>query len=151
MLWVVLMEMKVSQVGCFQIMGSWIWYLIFPCFSRDFCQKLYEKTFCFQIKFQKSISRWGTLQKIRMSNFVILKWQTIEYKIKNWHLSFFGVVLSQIKNVDILNFLWIKYFGNDFPFLMKWHIWVSYCWNYGPSKLESRTESKLLIVNWYIF
>ena len=110
LLWVILMEMNVSQEGCFQIMGSWICYFIFPishllCFSRDFCQKLYEKTIFFKIKFQKFISRCSILQKIRMSNFVILKWQTIEYKIKNWHLSFLGVVFSEIKNADILNFL----------------------------------------------
>ena len=34
-------------------------------------------------------------------------------------------------------FSWIKYFGNDFSFLIKWHIWVYYCWNY-DFELESR-------------
>ena len=56
-------------------------------------------------KFQKSISKYSILQKIRMSNFV--------------HLSIFGAVFSEIKNADILNFSWIKYFGNDFSFLIK--------------------------------
>ena len=53
-----------------------LWY-----FSRDFCQKVYE-TILFQLKFQKSISRYSILQKIRMSNFVILKWWPFEYKVK---------------------------------------------------------------------
>ena len=67
MLWVILMEMKISHVR----------YSIFSishlyCFSRDFCQKVYEETILFQLKFQKSISRCSILQKIRMSKFVIL-------------------------------------------------------------------------------
>ena len=53
------------------------------CFLRDFFQKVYE-TILFQLKFQKSISRYKILQKIRVSNFVILKWWHVEYKLKSW-------------------------------------------------------------------
>ena len=51
--------------------------------ARDFCQKVYEETILFQLKFQKSISRCSILQKIKMSNFVILKWRPFEYKVKS--------------------------------------------------------------------
>ena len=57
-----------------------LWY-----FSRDFCQKVYE-TILFQLKFQKPISRCSILQKIKMSNFVILKWRPFEYKVKSWKI-----------------------------------------------------------------
>ena len=91
MLWVILMETKVSQVGCFQITGRWICYSIFSishllCFSRGFCQNVYEETIPFQLNFQNSISRCSILQKIKMSNFVILKWWPFEYKVKSWKM-----------------------------------------------------------------
>ena len=71
------------------------------CFSRNFYQKVYEETILFQLKFQKSISRCSILQKIRMSNFVVLKW---------W---LFGAVFPEIKKCGHSEFSWIKYFGND--------------------------------------
>ena len=84
---VILMEMGVSQVGCFQITGRWIFLISnLKCFLRDFCQKVYEETIHFQLKFQKSISRCSILQKIKMSNFVILKWWPFEYKVKIWKI-----------------------------------------------------------------
>ena len=52
------------------------------CFLRDFCRNVYEETILFQPKFQKAISKCSMLRKIRMSNFVILKWRPFEYKVK---------------------------------------------------------------------
>ena len=50
-----------------------------------------------------------------MSNFVILKWWPFEYKVKSWIICpFLGFVFFRNKNADILNFSWIKYFGNNF-------------------------------------
>ena len=93
---VILMEMRVSQVGCFQITGRWIFLISnLKCFLRDFCQKVYEETIHFQLKFQKSISKCSILQKIKI---VILKWQPFEYKVKSlkicpfWGLGFFSEV-----------------------------------------------------------
>ena len=82
------MEMKVSQVGCFKLRVVEYAIPFFSishllCFSRGFCQKVYEETIPFQLNFQKSISRCSILQKIRMSNFVILKWRPFEYKVKS--------------------------------------------------------------------
>ena len=139
------MEMKVSQVGYFQITGCWICYCIFSdisfiVFFTRLCQKYYEETILFQLTFHKSISRCSILLKIKISNFVILKWQPFEgKKLKN--LSIFGTVSSEIKNVDILNFSWIKQFGNYFSFLKKWHIWVCYCWNCRPSNLKAELKT----------
>ena len=76
---VILMEMKVSQVGCFQIRSHWICYSIIlishlSCFSQDFCKNNYEETVFFFFKFQKSISRCSILQKTRKQSniFVII-------------------------------------------------------------------------------
>ena len=68
------------------------------CFSKDFCQKVYEEIILFQLKFQKPISRCSILQKIKMSNFVILKWRPFEYKVKSWKLcEFLGLFLRNKK------------------------------------------------------
>ena len=79
LLWFILMEMKVSQVGHFQITGRWRCYQIFSdilfivLFTRLLSKILYEETILFQLKCQKSISRCSVLQKIKMSNFLMLK------------------------------------------------------------------------------
>ena len=126
-MWVILMKMKVSQVGRFQITDRWICFSIFfdisfiVLFTRLLPEIFWRKnSILFQLKFQKSVSRCSTLQKIGMSYFVILKWRPYEYKIKMLkNLSTFGAVFSEIRNADILNLSWIKYFGNDFSFLKK--------------------------------
>ena len=51
-------------------------------FQRGFFQQIYEKIIIFQYKFPRLISRCSTLQNIRMSNLVILKWRCFEYKAK---------------------------------------------------------------------
>ena len=106
LLWVILIEMKVSQVGCFQISVCWICYYIFSPFIVFFTtliSNVFKETILVQLKFQKSISRCSILQKIRISNFVILKWRSFEYKVENfvhfwgsfftnkkcWHFEFF--------------------------------------------------------------
>ena len=89
------------------------------CFSRHFCQKVYEETFLFQLKFNKSISRCSIFQKIRMSNFVIQKWRPFEYKIKSWKICPFWDCFFRNKKCWHLNFSSIKYFGNDSSFLVK--------------------------------
>ena len=89
LLWVILVNMKFSQEGCFQIRGRFEYAIPFfstshlQCFSQDYCQNVYEDTILFQLKFQKFISSCSTLQKIRMSTFVVLKWRPFEYKVKS--------------------------------------------------------------------
>ena len=114
-------------------------------FSRGFCQKFYEENFLFKLKLQKSMSICSILQKMRMSNFVwfvILKWSPFEFKVKSWKICpFLEMFFSEIKNADVSNFSWIKYVGNDFSFLEKGHIWVYYCWNYGPLNLKAELKA----------
>ena len=50
-------------------------------------------------------------------------------------LSFLGLFVSKTKRTDIFNFPSVKYFDKRLSFLKIWHIWVKYCWNYGPFKL----------------
>ena len=82
--------------------------------ARDFCQKVYEETILFQLKFQKSISRCSILQKIRMPNFVILKWRPFAYKVKSWKICRFWDCFFRSKKSWHFEFSWIKYFGNYF-------------------------------------
>ena len=72
-----------SNYGPLNLLLHFVFDISFVVFSRGFCQKVYEETILFQLKFQKFISRCSTFQKIRMSNFVILKWPPFEYKIKS--------------------------------------------------------------------
>ena len=65
-------------------------YLIYCVF-----QKVYKETIPFQLNFQKSIWRCSILLKIRMSNFVILKWWSFEYKVKSWKICPFLWLFSQ--------------------------------------------------------
>ena len=119
-----------SNCGLLNLLFQFFSISHLECFSQDFCQKVYEETILFHLKFQKSISRYSILQKIRISNFVILKWRPFEYKGKKLNNLFtFGTVFSEIQNANILNFSWIKYFDNDFSFLIKEHIRVTFCWN----------------------
>ena len=135
LLWVILMEMKISQIGCFQVTGRWICFSIFfdisfIVFFTRFLSKSLWKTILFQLKFQKSISRCSILQKIRMSNFVILKWRPFEYKVKSWKLCPFLGLLFRNKKCWHFEFFTNQILSNYFSFLIKWHIWVCYCCNY---------------------
>ena len=75
-----------SNYGPLNMLLHFFRYLIYSVFHEAFCQKVYEKTTFFQFNFQKSISRCSTIQKIKMSNFVILKWRLFEYKVKSWKI-----------------------------------------------------------------
>ena len=157
MLWVILMEVKVSQVACFQITSGWICYTIsvdisFIVFVTRFLSKGLQRNYPFSTQIQNYISRCRILIKIRMPDFVILKWRPFKYKVKRWKICpFLGLFFSEIKNADILNFWWIKYFGNDYSFLKKKKACLGLLLlRLRFVKLENRTESRLLIANWYI-
>ena len=67
-------------------------------FFTTLLSKFHKEAILFELKFQKSISRCSILQKIRMSNFVILKWRPFEYKVKSWKLcEFLGLFLRNTK------------------------------------------------------
>ena len=139
------MEMKVSRVGCFQTKGHWICYstfsnISFMVFLTRLLSKCLWRNHPLQFKFQKPVLRCSMLQKIKMPNFAILKWRPFEYKVKSRKLGPFLECFFRKKNADILNFSWIRYFGIYFSFLMKWHIWVCYSWNYGPPNLTAELK-----------
>ena len=72
-----------SNYGPLNILFHFFRYLIYSVFHKTFVKKVYKETILFQLKFQKSISRCSILQKMRMSNFVILKWRPFECKVKS--------------------------------------------------------------------
>ena len=48
------------------------------------------------------------------------------------------------KKDDFFNFLLVKYFDKRLSFPKIWHIWLKYCWNYGPSNLLFRFTRHIL-------
>ena len=62
-----------------------------------------------------------------------------EYKAKSWIIC--PCLRLFFQKCWYFEFSWMKYFGNDFSFLIKWHIWVYYCWNYGPSNLKAELKA----------
>ena len=95
-----------SKYGSFNMLFHFFRYLIYSVFHWTFVKQFMKRLFFFQLKFQQFISRCSILQKIRMSNFVILKSKKGR-KLKN--LSIFQAVFSEIKDPDILNISWIKF------------------------------------------
>ena len=66
-------------------------------FTTHFLKVLF-KNYPFQAQISKSISRCTTLLKIRMSNFVILKWEPSKYKVKSWKICpFLGLFFQKQK------------------------------------------------------
>ena len=90
--------------GSLNMLWHFFPYLFYSVFHETFVKSLWGNLF--QPKFQKPISRCGILLKIKVSNFMILKWRPFEGK-KLQNLSIFGAVFTEIKNSDILNFSWI--------------------------------------------
>ena len=75
-----------SNYGPLNMLFHFFRYLIYSVFHKTFVKKFMKKLSFFSSNFKKSISRCSILQKIRMSNFVILKWRPFEYKIKSWKI-----------------------------------------------------------------
>ena len=73
-----------SNYGPLNILFHFFRYLIYSVFHKTFVKKFIKKLSFFSLNFKKSISRCSMLQKIRMFNFVILKWRQFEYKVKSW-------------------------------------------------------------------
>ena len=99
---VILKEMKVSQVGYsnYGLFSNYCWicysiFLFIVFFTALFSRVLWRK-YHFSAQISKSISRYSILQKIGMSNFVILQWQPFEYTVKSWkNSSFLGLFFKK--------------------------------------------------------
>ena len=106
--------MLLSNYGPLNMLFHFFRHLIY-CFSRGFCQKVHEETIPFQLNFQKSISRGSILQKIRMSNFVILKWWPFEYKVKSWKMFPFisETNISKISNISVMISHFLKNYTDE--------------------------------------
>ena len=84
-----------SNYGPLNMLFRFFRYLIYSVFQETLVKEFLKKLL-FQLKFQKSTSRCSILQKMRMSNFVILKWRPFKYKVKIWKIcSFLGLVFQK--------------------------------------------------------
>ena len=105
-------------------------YLIYSVFHKTFVKKFMKKLSFFSSNFKNPFQDIVYYRKLGCL--------TLWY----WNGGpVFGAVFSEIKKCWHFEFSWIKYFGNDFSFLIKWHIWVYYCWNYGPSNLKAELKA----------
>ena len=106
--------MKVSLVGCIEVAGRWICYYIFSfsantlfsfyliVFFTRLLSKCLWRNYPFSAEVLKPISRCSMLQKIGMSNFVILKWWSFEYQVTSWKLSsFLGLLFQKSKMLTV--------------------------------------------------
>ena len=87
-----------SNYGLLNKLFHFSQYLIHSVFHDTFVKRFIKKPSFLSPKFQKLISRCSILQKIRMSNYLILKWRPFEYEIKSWKIcSFLGLFFRDKK------------------------------------------------------
>ena len=84
-----------SNYGLLNILFHFFRYLIYSVFHKTFVKMFMKKLSFFSSNFKKPISRFSMLQKIRLSNYEILKWRSFEYNVKIWKLCPFLGLLSQ--------------------------------------------------------
>ena len=141
MLRVILMEIEVELWDPEYAIPFFFLYLIYSVFHETFVQKFMKKLSIFSSNFKNSFQAVVYYRKLGCPT--LWCWNGALWiegkKLKN--LSVFGAAFSEIKKCWHFEFSWIKYFGNDFSFLIKWHIWVYYCWNYGPSNLKAELKA----------
>ena len=82
--------------GPFNTLFHFFRCLIDGIFHKTFVKKFMKKLSFFQLKIQKSISRCSILQKIKMSNFVILPF---EYTVKSWKICQFLALFFQVSKM----------------------------------------------------
>ena len=105
-------------------------YLIYSVFHKTFVKFFVKKLSFFSSNFKNPFQDVVCYRKLGC----LISWY-------DKTLSTFGAAFSEIKNADILNFSWTNYLGNYFSFLIKRHIRVCYCWNYGPSNLKAELKA----------
>ena len=141
MLRVILMEIEVELWDPEYAIPFFFLYLIYSVFHETFVPKFMKKLSIFSSNFKNSFQAVVYYRKLGCPT--LWCWNGALWiegkKLKN--LSVFGAAFSEIKKCWHFEFSWIKYFGNDFSFLIKWHIWVYYCWNYGPSNLKAELKA----------
>ena len=115
-----------SNYGPWNKLFHFFRYLILSVFHETFVKKFMNLSFFssnFKNPFQDVVCYW------KLECLTLWYWNggllNISKNLKN--LSVFGAVFfSEIKKCWHFEFSWIKYFGNDFLFLIKWHIWLMY-------------------------
>ena len=94
-----------SNYGPLNVLFRFFRYLIYSVFRETFVKKFMKKLNFFSSNFKK-FQDVVYYRKLKMSNFVILKWRPFEYKIKSRKIRpFLGLFFSEIKNAYILNFM----------------------------------------------
>ena len=104
-----------SNYGPLNMLFHFFRYLIYSVFHETFVKTFMKKLSFFSTNFKNPFQDVVYYRKLRC--LTLWCWNSDPLKVQN--LSIFGAVFSEIKNADILNFSWIKYFGNDFSFLIK--------------------------------
>ena len=97
---------------------------IYGVFHETFVKKFMKKLSFFRSNFKNQFQDVVYYRKLRCLTLAILKWRPFEYNVKIWKICPFLGLFFQKWKTQTFWILWIKYFGNDLWFLIKWHIWV---------------------------
>ena len=92
-------------------------YLIYSVFHETFVKNFMKKLSFFSANFKNPFQ--DVVYYWKLIFLTLWYWIGGPLKVKSWKICPFWGCFSEIKNADILNFSWIKYFGNDFSFLIK--------------------------------
>ena len=130
-----------SNYGPLNMLFYFFQYLIYSVFHETFIKKFMKLSF-FSLNFKNPFQDIVYYRKLGCLTLWYWNGGPLNIRLKN--LSVSGAVFSEIKKCRHFEFSWIKYFGNDFSFLKKWHIWVYYCWKYEQSNLKA----ELKVVFW---
>ena len=138
-----------SNYGPLNMLFHFFQYLIFySVFHGTFFKKVMNKLSFFSSNFKNTfqdVVYYRRLTYLPQYWNVILKCRPFEYEVKSWKICPFLGLFFQYKKMLSFWIISIKHFGNDFSYM---GILLS---KLRDVELESRTESRLLIANWYIF
>ena len=129
-----------SNYGPLNMLFHFFRYLIYSVFHKTFVKKFMKKLSFFSSNFKNPFQ--DVVYYRKLGCLTLWYWNggpLNRYKFEK--LVRFWAVFSEIKKCWHFKFSWLKYFGNDFPFLIKWHMCVYYCWNYGPSNLKRELKA----------
>ena len=113
-----------SNYGLLNKLFHFFQYLIYSVFHDTFVIRFIRKLSFLSSNFKNQFQDVVYYRKLRCLALAILKRRPFEYNVKSWKICPFLGLFFQKWKTQTFWILWIKYFGNDFWFLIKWHIWV---------------------------
>ena len=116
-----------SNYGPLNMLFRFFRYLIYSVFHKAFVKEFMKRLCFFSSNFKNLFQDVVYYRKLGCLN--LWYWNgsplNIRYKVEKF-VRFWGCFFRN-KKCWQFEFTWIKYFSNDFSFLIKWHMWIYYC------------------------